>query len=216
MLPIGFNRVPRRRAAPLWTKPDTERLKVLWSQGVSASQISRALPNGVSRSAVLAKIYRLGIGWLSPKSRAREGLLTVTKAGAEQRPVRQSAIDLILLRPSQIPAWVTDAIPYVDDQLVDADVPVAQRCSLLGLNGKTCRWPVGDPERPGFFFCGAEPLRNKPYCAVHCARGYLPETQQNLLAPEGQPRHGAIASRGRGESANFDRDTTVEMSGEQA
>ena len=29
----------------------------------------------------------------------------------------------------------------------------AQRCSLLQLNARTCRWPVGDPARAGFFFC---------------------------------------------------------------
>jgi GcrA cell cycle regulator len=216
MLPIGFNRIPRRRAAPLWTKPDTERLKVLWSQGVSATRISRTLPNGVSRSAVLAKIYRLGIGWLSPRSRARERRFTARKPGAEPRPLRRSAADPILLRPARIPSWVTAAVPYMDDPLVDADVPVAQRRSLLELSNDTCRWPVGDPERPGFFFCGAVPLPDKPYCAAHCARSYLPETQQILPAPEEQPRPDAPASRGRAESSNPDRDTTVEMSAEEA
>jgi GcrA cell cycle regulator len=175
MLPIGSNRIPRRRAAPLWTKQDTRRLKRLWSRGRSAAQIARALPSGVSRSAVLGKIYRLGIAASSPNSRGRRPWLAATKGDASQAA---RSFELHLFRSAEIPAWVTDAAPYVDDPLVDADIPVPQRRSLLESSGDTCRWPVGDPARPGFFFCGAEPLKGKPYCAAHCARGYLPKPKR--------------------------------------
>jgi GcrA cell cycle regulator len=176
MLPIGFNRIPRWRAAPSWTKRDTEQLKRLWSRGGSAAEISRALPSGVSRSAVLAKIYRLGIASLSPNSRGQRPPPTATKAGAQLEAARP--FELHLYRSWQIPAWVTDALPYVDDPLVDADVPLSQRRPLLELSGDTCRWPVGDPQHSDFFFCGAETLAGKPYCAAHCTRGYLPKPKR--------------------------------------
>src|SRR2546426_233357 len=99
MLPIGFNRIPRRRAAPLWTKQDTRRLKRLWSRGRSAAQIARALPSGVSRSAVLVKIYRLGIAALSPNSRGRRPWLAATKGDASQGA---RSFELHLFRSTEI------------------------------------------------------------------------------------------------------------------
>jgi GcrA cell cycle regulator len=46
----------------------------------------------------------------------------------------------------------------------------SQRRSLMELTDDTCQWPVGDPSTVDFFFCGAQPLPDKPYCAAHCAR----------------------------------------------
>jgi len=68
------------------------------------------------------------------------------------------------------PAWVVNARPYVETVGADARIPRRQRRSLFELSDDTCRWPVGDPRFSRFFFCGAQPLRNKPYCAEHAAR----------------------------------------------
>src|SRR5262245_54048564 len=68
------------------------------------------------------------------------------------------------------PAWVVNAKPYVETVDADARIPRRQRRSLLELNDETCSWPVGDPRSSRFFFCGAQPLRNRPYCAEHSAR----------------------------------------------
>jgi GcrA cell cycle regulator len=62
---------------------------------------------------------------------------------------------------------VHNVTPYVDDPLVDADIPTAQRRGLLDLDGSACCWPVGDPSFSEFFFCGAHRLAGKPYCALH-------------------------------------------------
>src|SRR5688572_32922112 len=43
-----------------WTDERIERLKELWSQGVTASQIADEL-GGVSRNAVIGKAHRLGL-----------------------------------------------------------------------------------------------------------------------------------------------------------
>jgi GcrA cell cycle regulator len=60
----------------------------------------------------------------------------------------------------------------VDDPAVDADIPRLQRRSFLQLKARACRWPVGDPSDPNFFFCGAQRSANKPFCAAHCRRAY--------------------------------------------
>ena len=43
-----------------WTEARVARLKQLWTDGLSASGVARAL-GGVSRSAVLGKLLRLGL-----------------------------------------------------------------------------------------------------------------------------------------------------------
>ena len=44
---------------------------------------------------------------------------------------------------------------------------------LVGVNGRTCQWPFGDPGTPEFHFCGAEALEGKSYCGEHYARAYI-------------------------------------------
>ena len=43
-----------------WTDERIDRLKELWSQGITASQIADEL-GGVSRNAVIGKAHRLGL-----------------------------------------------------------------------------------------------------------------------------------------------------------
>ncbi|MCK5909829.1 MAG: GcrA cell cycle regulator, partial [Caulobacter sp.] len=43
-----------------WSEERTATLKKLWLEGLSASQVARQL-GGVSRSAVIGKVHRLGI-----------------------------------------------------------------------------------------------------------------------------------------------------------
>ena len=35
-----------------------------------------------------------------------------------------------------------------------------------------CLYPNGEPEEPGFKFCGAPVMAGRPYCAEHCAACY--------------------------------------------
>ncbi|HUF86830.1 MAG TPA: GcrA family cell cycle regulator, partial [Thermohalobaculum sp.] len=43
-----------------WTDERVEKLKELWAEGVSASQIAKTL-GGVTRNAVIGKVHRLGL-----------------------------------------------------------------------------------------------------------------------------------------------------------
>lgn len=39
------------------------------------------------------------------------------------------------------------------------------------LHAECCRWPIGDPRRPEFHFCGKAPtVPLKPYCETHLAQ----------------------------------------------
>lgn len=44
--------------------------------------------------------------------------------------------------------------------------------SILDLTEHTCKWPIGDPLKPNFGFCGRHSLEGSPYCAGHDARAH--------------------------------------------
>jgi hypothetical protein len=52
----------------------------------------------------------------------------------------------------------------------DLLIPQSQRRTLMQLNDHTCRWPVGDPARSRFFFCGGVTETGQTYCPMHCVR----------------------------------------------
>jgi GcrA cell cycle regulator len=169
---LGQRRRESRQCGPSpWTDERIEYVKVRWLRGVTARQIARELGGGVTKSAVLGKIHRLGIAQLSPNAwprrwrrRAKNGRHTFRRT--VERPFSG-------IRPDQQwwrPIWVIEAKPYVDDPGKDADISPTQRRTLLELTSHDCRWPVGDPGTADFFFCGAEVLRGKPYCKAHDER----------------------------------------------
>jgi GcrA cell cycle regulator len=43
---------------------------------------------------------------------------------------------------------------------------------LLELKAHSCRWPVGDPCAPEFFFCGGPAVEGLPYCGHHAYLAY--------------------------------------------
>ena len=176
---VELARDPRRCAVLRWTDARIAYLKAQWLKGVTARQIARQLGGGISRSAVLGKIHRLGLADLSPRSWVHRSHL---KRGGARRVSDQLGAE----RPLSLafagqrwppPAWVIEAKPYVEDPRIDADIPLAQRRSLLELTRGACRWPVGDPSHPDFFFCGAEALRGELYCAAHRARAHRPAAE---------------------------------------
>jgi len=142
-----------------WTKERVDRLTQLWSEGKTATAIAACL-GGVSRAAVLGKVFRLrlcppGAGEASaqPKDSALLG---------ERRPGR--------------PPKVNSATPR-DDRPAQAAAPKAARGkSLLELTNDCCRWPHGRPGTKNFYFCGmagADLEAGIPYCGRHMRRAYL-------------------------------------------
>jgi len=49
---------------------------------------------------------------------------------------------------------------------------IAGKTSLLDLNDRICRWPMGHPGEPDFHFCGDKVNPGFPYCVEHCGRAY--------------------------------------------
>ncbi|MFC7536865.1 GcrA family cell cycle regulator [Sphingomonas sp. GCM10030256] len=49
---------------------------------------------------------------------------------------------------------------------------VANKTSLLDLNDRICKWPMGHPGEPDFHFCGNPANPGFPYCVQHCGVAY--------------------------------------------
>ena len=192
-----------------WTDERIDRLKKMWSEGATASQIADEL-GGVSRNAVIGKAHRLGLDARpspvkpgeekekksaaaapakAPKSEApvaREAAPSpshdVPEAVPARTPQRQPNPDNIQYRsvgpggfirqgPGDTQAPIPPAPPR---RLVPAkpSAEVADKTSLLDLNDRICKWPLGHPGEPDFHFCGAPANPGFPYCVQHCGVAY--------------------------------------------
>ena len=49
---------------------------------------------------------------------------------------------------------------------------IAGKTTLLDLNDRICKWPLGHPGEPDFHFCGDKVNPGFPYCVLHCGNAY--------------------------------------------
>ena len=207
-----------------WTDERIDRLKQLWTRGMTASQIADEL-GGVSRNAVIGKAHRLGLQARPSPVKPND---PAAPAVAEEEPAAVPAEAApVASAPAPEPAAV-EPPPFDDDDAETADeaedaaapsapaaapqppqpvirsdgpggflrqapgeqqspippapprrlVPakpspeVADKTSLLDLNERICKWPIGHPGEPDFHFCGAQANPGFPYCVEHCGVAY--------------------------------------------
>lgn len=153
-----------------WTDERVDTLKKLWQDGLSASQIARQL-GGVTRNAVIGKVHRLGLsGRAAPSKPARP----VFKAPRPTRP----AAHAMPSAPRRV-ASVEAPSASVPAKAAPAPLPVSRyeeepgSATVLTLGAHMCKWPIGDPEREGFTFCGRRQGEG-PYCLEHARVAYQP------------------------------------------
>ena len=63
---------------------------------------------------------------------------------------------------------------------------MANKTSLLELNDRICKWPLGHPGEPDFHFCGKPVNPGFPYCVDHCGHAYqaqLPRRDRRPTPP---------------------------------
>jgi GcrA cell cycle regulator len=171
-----------------WTDERVERLKKLWAEGLSASQIAAQL-GGVSRNAVIGKVHRLSL-----PGRAKAGG-TNTAARAQKRPTvaprAQTFTSRIATRTVTRQQGATMLKEEVDIDVMEemeyrpasnVVVPISRRLGLTELTERTCKWPVGDPLKDDFHFCGCESPDASPYCTYHAKLAYQPVNERRRAA----------------------------------
>lgn len=174
-----------------WTDERVERLKRLWAEGLSASQIAAQL-GGVSRNAVIGKVHRLNL-----PGRAKAGGSTVA-ARTPKRPAPAPRPQNFTARPAARPIARTAGAALLKEEaetdLVESTelvpvttrtnvvVPISRRLVLTELTERTCKWPIGDPMSEDFHFCGCESAESSPYCAYHAKLAYQPVNERRKAA----------------------------------
>ena len=69
--------------------------------------------------------------------------------------------------------WSFAKLPVIPPHFDLAPIERSEdRLNLLQLNEHTCKWPIGDPLTPDFYFCGQHSDEGKPYCEFHSRRAY--------------------------------------------
>lgn len=139
-----------------WTAESIDLLRELWAAGETAAAIGDRL-GGMSRSAVLGKVFRLRLdaAGAGKKVRKQRRSAPPQSAGAAQIARRRRSPK----RSQQVPPLNA----------------ATRGKTLLELSNNTCRWPHGRPGTEKFHFCGvpeANLERGMPYCATHMRRAY--------------------------------------------
>ena len=153
-----------------WSEDRVEQLKTLWTEGLSASQIARAL-GGVTRNAVIGKVHRLGLS-----GRAKSPSSSAPRARKPRSHMMR--VSRTMSRGNTALALAYEMEPDPEPELIDNIIPIGQRRTLLELNEDTCRWPIGDPASAEFFFCGGKPITGLPYCNYHSRVAYQPANER--------------------------------------
>jgi GcrA cell cycle regulator len=190
-----------------WTEERIERLRKMWQDGATASQIADEL-GGVSRNAVIGKAHRLGLeARPSPVKPGEERekpavAAPAPKAAPAERPAPKAAAPSAESpAPSQPPRAAPQRTPqelqyrsigpggFIRQGPGEQQAPippapprrlvpakpspeVADKTSLLDLNDRICKWPMGHPGEPDFYFCGQPANPGFPYCVEHCGVAY--------------------------------------------
>ena len=164
-------------AGATWTDERVELLKKLWGDGLSASQIAAEIGGGVTRNAVIGKVHRLGLSGrgktkAAPAQRPRK----TTQAPSAPAPIAAAPVRATPIIAPAPPSLELDPEPVAATAALDDDmgVPLSERVTIMDLRESMCRWPMGDPTKPEFRFCGARSVTGLPYCRHHSRIAYQP------------------------------------------
>jgi GcrA cell cycle regulator len=168
-----------------WNDERVELLKKFWAEGLSASQIASKM-GGVTRNAVIGKVHRLGLSGRATPAKPQRGC-DGDFHGEEQ--------------PSAAFAR-TEIEPLIDEPefIAPAILSSGDMATVATLKGNMCKWPIGDPAKDDFHFCGQSAPTGKPYCAYHAQMAFQPAQRR----PErtASPAARMIADAARRRAAN--------------
>ena len=183
-----------------WTEERIERLTAMWTEGATASQIADEIgkahrlglearpspvkpgeekerPAPAATAAPAAKPTPAERPAPRPAAAAPASPAPQPAARSPQRP--QGDLQYRSIGPGgfirQGPGEQQAPIPPAPPRRLVPAKPspeVADKTSLLDLNDRICKWPMGHPGEPDFHFCGQASNPGFPYCVEHCGVAY--------------------------------------------
>ncbi len=181
-----------------WTKERMALLKKMWLQGKSAAEIAKKLGQGMTRNAVIGKAHRMGLSGGRPATPAKAATQVAAQAKGKvataSAPVAVKGKIAAKVEPAPFikpgkgdkGKFVAPPAPYPakkgSEKIEPTPLPQpakkplskkeANGISLLEVNDRVCRWPIGDPRDDGFYFCGRNARSGMPYCHDHAMQAY--------------------------------------------
>lgn len=121
---------------------------------------------GTNRNMIISKRYWLRQnGYLPPETK-----FNTDSSKSSRRSVSYEELEAYRIRQRK-PS-------YHDGHF---NVHPAHRVSLVQMEADGCRWPYGEPGKPGFHFCCFKQVKGLPYCEAHAKRAKdLPDSQNDV------------------------------------
>ena len=154
-----------------WNEQKVNKLKELWGNGSTASQIAEIIGD-ISRNAVIGKAHRLN---LSSKIKTKNSSSQNFNNNSEENNLKQKQV-----RKAKFKSLI-----------IEKDFEPENPKKLEELDEVSCKWPIGHPEEESFYFCGRSSLKDFSYCKLHLlyayqAKGKKEETTTNKEEEEPQ------------------------------
>tara|TARA_B100000470_G_scaffold127910_1_gene99018 strand:- start:135 stop:629 length:495 start_codon:yes stop_codon:yes gene_type:complete len=153
-----------------WTTERERKLKDLWKNGHTASQIAEMLGD-TTRNAVIGKAHRLN---LQARAASKKPLAKVNAENNNTQGFKTQKLG----RKAKFKAL-----------LLDKNFEQENPKKLEELTDLTCRWPIGHPYEKKFYFCGRKPLEKFPYCKLHVLYAFQPKNakEEDIITEEDLP-----------------------------
>lgn len=166
----------------------------------------KSRPSPVKASDKKAKEKAGELKKVAPKAKAKPAVKPAAKAEPAARPSAASASAPVQSQPNpsrmqglpkivsvgpggflrQGPGDQQAPIPPAPPRRLVPQKPsagIADKTSLLQLNDRVCRWPMGHPGEADFHFCGTDVNPGFPYCVEHCGRAYQAQLPRGARRP---------------------------------
>lgn len=153
-----------------WTDEELKTLRGYVSEGHSFSEIASAL--GRSRNACIGKAAREGIRSSSPDKGGRPSAAKTAPKPKPEPKINRFKPFIEPKKPAPLP--IQPRIQAPEDPLpkLNEVLPESRCLSLIERREAHCKWPIGDPRAPGFFYCAADLYGSSAYCRQHHRLAY--------------------------------------------
>lgn len=145
----------------IWNDELVSELKKLWELGVSTNEIGKKL--GTTKNSIIGKVHRLNL-------ESRESCI---KRNSTKKETKQHN-DVKQNKRSEV---VSD-LDILCENEEEEEKNLNKNLSLFDLGINMCHWPVGDPKKNDFHFCGHETREGEVYCDFHKAMSIVHGTKK--------------------------------------